>query len=234
MTENKKVIKHAKRLLFYIGGLFILAIGINISKSAQLGISPVSAIPYAAELIWGIELGKATLLIYAGLIALQIVILRKRYKPIQLLQIVCTYILSFFITYTSTQYLLVWLPIPSSYIFKLIYLLVSIVIIGIGVSFYLVSNYIPLPAEGLVNAIVQVSGDKLKFGNVKIAVDSGLVTVSAILSVVFLGGFQSVREGTILAAILVGKVVGFILKNYKQKILDWFDKGQIKNEELLT
>lgn len=228
------MVKTAKRLLFYIGGLFILAIGINISKTAALGISPVSAIPYAAELIWGVELGKATLIVYVGLIALQIILLRKNYKVIQLLQIVCTYILSFFITYTSTKYLLFWLPIPSNYAFKLAYLFISIVVIGIGVAFYLVSEFIPLPAEGLVNAIVKVSNDKLKFGNVKIGVDVSLVTISAILSLVFLGGLQSVREGTVLAAILVGKVVGYILKNYKQKILNWFDKGQVQSEEIIT
>ena len=38
--------KTAKRLLFYIGGIFLLAVGINISKLAGLGISPVSAVPY--------------------------------------------------------------------------------------------------------------------------------------------------------------------------------------------
>lgn len=224
------MIKTMKRLLFYIGGLFILAIGINISKVAQLGISPVSAIPYAAELIWSIELGKATLIAYVALIALQIILLRKDYKIIQLLQIVCTYILSFFITYTSTQYLLMWLPTPSNYVIKLIYLLVSIVVIGVGVAFYLVSDFIPLPAEGLMNAIVQISGDKLKFENVKIAVDSSLVIVSAVLSLVFLKDLKSVREGTVLAAILVGKVVGFIFKNYKHKIIAWFEKGETINE----
>ena len=222
--------KNLKRLLFYIGGLLILAIGINISKSAQLGISPVSAIPYAAELIWGIELGKATMIVYLVLMALQVVLLRKDYKIIQLLQIVCTYILSFFITYTGTKYLMFWLPIPTNYIVKLIYLFVSIVVIGIGVSFYLVSNFVPLPAEGLIKAIVQLSHDKLKFANIKIAVDCSLVSISAILSLVFLHQLKSVREGTVLAAVLVGKVVGYIFKNYKQGILDWFEKGETKDD----
>lgn len=222
------MIKNAKRLLFYIGGLLILAIGINISKVAGLGISPVSAIPYAAELIWGIELGKATMIVYVILMALQIVLLRKNYKAIQLLQIVCTYILGFFITYTGTKYLLIWLPTPANYIVKLIYLFISIVVIGIGVSFYLVSDFIPLPAEGLMKAIVQLSDDKLKFANVKIAVDCSLVLISAILSLVYLHQLKSVREGTVLAAILVGKVVGFIFKHYKHRVTDWFEKSEIE------
>lgn len=216
--------KTAKKLLFYVGGLFLLAIGVNISKAAQLGISPVSAIPYAMELIWSIELGTATLIFNILLIGAQIALLRKDYKPVQLLQIVCTYIFGIFITYTGRNYLLAWLPLPSSYIIKLLYLFVSIMIIGIGVSFYLIPNLVPLPAEGFMTAIVKKSNDKFKFANVKVAVDSSMVLVSAVLSIIFLGGLKSVREGTVLAALLIGKVVGIIFKKYKQGIAEWIGK----------
>ncbi len=216
--------KTTKKLILYLSGLLILATGVNISKAAQLGISPVSAIPYAIELIWDIDLGNATLFFNVLLIALQIILLRKNYKPVQLLQIVCTYLFGIFITYTGTDYLLFWLPVPSFYITKLIYLFISIMVIGIGVSFYLLPDFVPLPAEGLMNTIVELSKGKLKFANVKVAVDSCMVAVSAILSLVFLGGFKSVREGTVLAALLIGKVVGFIFKRYKQGIVEWIGR----------
>ena len=217
--------KTAKRLLFYIGGIFLLAIGINISKTAGLGISPVSAVPYALELIWGFDLARATILIQVICMALQILLLRKRYEIIQLLQIGCVYFLSFFIRYTSTDYLLFWLPLPSIYIIRLLYLFISIVIIGIGVSFYLVSDFVPLPVEGLMEAIVEVSNNRFEFSNVKVAVDSSLVLISAILSLIFLKEFKTVREGTILSAILVGKVVGYVFKHYRESITNWFEKG---------
>lgn len=223
-TEEFYLKKTAKKLLLYLSGLLILAIGVNISKAAQLGISPVSAIPYAIELIWGIDLGNATLIFNVILIAVQIILLRKNYRPIQILQIVCTYLFGVFITFTSRDYLLAWLPIPSSYIIQLVYLFVSIIIIGIGVSFYLIPNFVPLPAEGLMNAIVELSKGKLKFANVKVVVDSSMVLISAILSIMFLGGLKSVREGTVLAALLIGKVVGFIFKRYKQGITEWTER----------
>ena len=215
--------KIGKKIFLYLLGLLTLAIGINISKASQLGISPVSAVPYACELIWGIELGKASIIVYVILIVLQILLLRKNYKPIQLLQIVCTYLLGIFITYTGSDYLLSWLPIPTNYLVKLIYLFISIVVIGIGVSLYLIPNFVPLPAEGLMNAIVQISKDRLKFSNVKIAVDSSLVLFSAILSIIFLGELKTVREGTVLAALLVGQVVGFIFKHFKGLINEWIE-----------
>lgn len=224
--------KFIKKLLVYIVGILVLAIGINISKLSQLGISPVSAVPYACELIWGIELGKASLLVFIVLIFLQIVLLRKNYKAIQLLQLACTYILAIFITYTGKDYLLFWLPIPASYLIKLVYLFVSIIIIGIGVSLYLIPNLIPLPAEGLMKAIVELSKGKYKFSNVKVAVDSTLVGISALLSLVFLGELKSVREGTVLAALLVGKVVGLVFAYFKKPIGDWIEnsEGQLEND----
>lgn len=222
-THNMSQI--AKKSLCYIGGMFLIAFGINISKAAGLGISPVSAVPYAFELIWGIELGVASALVYMVLILLQIVILRKKFKAVQLLQFVCTYVLSFFITITSRKYfLLMWLPDPSNYAIRLIYCLISIVIIGIGVAFYLMPKWIPLPAEGLATAIAEVSQGKLQFHNAKILVDVSLVVISAILSFVFLGGLVTVREGTILAAILVGKVVGIVMKKCRERTLVWISK----------
>lgn len=215
-----------KKLFLYVIGLLMLAIGINIAKAAQLGISPVSAIPYACELIWGIELGRASIVVYIILLALQVLLLRKDFESKQLLQIVCTYISGIFITFTSTDYLLFWLPIPTNYLIKLAYLAISIVVIGIGVSLYLMPNFIPLPPEGLMAAIVQVSKGRFKFSNVKVSVDSSLVLISAILSIVFLGELKSVREGTVLAALLVGKVAGFISKHFEERIKEWIEKDE--------
>mgnify|MGYP000889349404 CR=1 FL=1 len=214
-----------KRVILYIAGLLILAIGINIAKAAQLGISPVTAVPYACELIWGIELGKASIIVYIILMVLQIILLRRNYEPKQLLQIICTYILGFFITYTSRDYLLYFLPLPTNYFVKLIYLFISIIVVGTGVALYLIPDLMPLPAEGLMNAIVQISNNRLKFSNVKVAVDSGLVLISAILSVIFLGELRSVREGTVLAALSIGKVVGFIFKYFKEPLIRWIEKA---------
>lgn len=216
--------KNSKKLLCYVGGMFLIAIGINISKAAGLGISPVSAIPYAVELIWGIELGISTAIVYMFLIAIQVILLRKKYKPIQLLQFLATYVLSFFITCTGRAHLLFWLPDPGNYAVSLVYLLISIMVIGIGVAFYLMPSWIPLPAEGLAKAIETVTNGKMPFHKCKIIVDTTLVVISALLSILFLHALLSVREGTILAAIFVGKVVGMVNKRYKLKIQEWMNK----------
>jgi uncharacterized membrane protein YczE len=213
--------KTVKRVFVYILGFFLLAIGINISKLASLGISPVSSMPYTVELVWGIELGKATIITYIGLILFQILLLGKEYKIRNLLQFISTYLLGTLITYTSSEYLLFWMPAPVTYIIKFIYLFISIIVIGFGIFLFLSAEIMPLPAEGLSQAIVKVSKEKINLGNAKIIVDTGMVFTSALVSLIFHGSLKSVREGTILTALLVGKVVGFLMKIYMERIRAW-------------
>lgn len=224
LKEKFNMKEGIKRTFLYLTGLLVIGIGINISKAAQLGISPVSAVPYALELIWGIELGRASILVYLGLIILQILLLRKKYRIVQLLQVVCTYLLGIFITYTDTSHLLFFLPLPSSYYMKLIYIFISIAFIGLGVFLYLIPNLTPLPAEGLVKSIVEISDYRLKFSQVKVGVDTGLVLISALLSLIFLGKLVTVREGTIISALLVGQVLGLIDKYSRDPLLVWMEK----------
>ena len=42
----------------YFIGLFIMTIGIALSVKSNLGVSPVSSIPYTITCVWGIEMGK--------------------------------------------------------------------------------------------------------------------------------------------------------------------------------
>lgn len=46
------------RLLYYFGGFFVMTIGIALSVKSNLGVSPVSSIPYTMTCVWGIEMGR--------------------------------------------------------------------------------------------------------------------------------------------------------------------------------
>lgn len=209
-----------KKAIFYCIGFLFIAIGIIFSKKSGTGISPVSCVPYALEMIWGIELGLGSRIIYAICILLQFIVLRK-FKPVILLQFFATFILGYFITFAN---LFIKLPDPTNYGIQLVYLVISFFIIGLGVALYIMPGFPPNPPEGLASAIAQASGGKLVFGNAKIIVDSTMVVISAILSLVFLGGLKTVREGTILAAIIIGKIVGVIMKKFRAKCVAWMEK----------
>ncbi len=75
------------RIPIYLIGLFIMTIGIALSVKSDLGVSPVSSIPYTMTCVWGIEMGKATILFHIGLVVLQLLILRADFRLINLLQV---------------------------------------------------------------------------------------------------------------------------------------------------
>ena len=56
------------RIPMYFVGLFLMTIGIAISVKSNLGVSPVSSIPYTMTCVWGIEMGKATILFHTCLL----------------------------------------------------------------------------------------------------------------------------------------------------------------------
>lgn len=207
----------AKKIVQYIGGLFLIAVGINISKLTKLGISPVSSVPRAGELIWGFTLGTATIAVHIICILIQFIILRKRFKAINILQVLVGVAFGYIIDLTGTDpnafgHLLLGFPVPQTYLMRMVYMLVSVVLIGLGVYVYMKPGWVPIAADGLSKAVAEVSGKP--FGNCKTVVDTCLVLIATALQVIFLGGLASfasdkvvVREGTFIAAIFVGQVV---------------------------
>lgn len=74
-------------LVVYLIGLFIMTLGISMSVKSNLGVSPVSSIPYTITCITELEMGKATILFHIVLVALQFVILRGAFQIKSLLRL---------------------------------------------------------------------------------------------------------------------------------------------------
>lgn len=235
-----KVLKKILAVLVYLLGLSIIAIGINISKLSGLGISPVSSIPGVLSKAVNVSLGSMVIAVYCVLVLAQVLVLRKKFRPINILGIPVAIIFGLLVDFlgiakftptlagikigitkefTGLLYFLNDIA-PTNYFLKLLCLLISIVVIGIGVYIYLQPKLVPMPAEGLAGAISEVSGRA--FGNCKTIVDMSMILVAALLQIILLGGFSSfvdapvVREGTLLAAFCVGQVVKFIAKTVKK------------------
>ncbi len=227
----KKVLDFTKRLLIYLVGMLIIALGINVSKMSGLGISPVSSIPGVLNAIWSqLTLGTMVIIVYCVLVLAQVIVLRKDFKLKNVLGVPVAIVFGWMVDLLGIDpnafgHLLLHFPKPQGYIMQFLYLIVSILIIGVGVFVYLKPKLVPMPAEGLAMAISQKTTKP--FGNCKTAVDVSLIFIALVLQIIFLGGFDSfaagkavVREGTILSAICVGQVVKIlnrILSNSNKK-----------------
>lgn len=214
ITLNKLPIYILKRYLLLLVGLSIMAFGVAFSIKASLGTSPISSVPYVISLFTPLTVGTATITMHCVFILLQILILRKNYHPIQLMQLPVAF---FFGYLTDFGVWAVQGITCNTYWQQWIVCLIGILLVAVGVSFEVKAGVVVLAGEGVVLAICKVFPKK-KFGYMKVGFDVTLVVIACVLSIVFTGRLQGVREGTVAAALLVGliaKQLGKLLARWK-------------------
>lgn len=198
------------RLFFLCLGLSIMALGIAFSIKAELGTSPISSAPYVTSVISGLSVGVTTIVINTAFILIQIVILRNQYDCFQLLQFPAVILFGMMID--LAEYIIQGITL-SSYFTQWILCILGIFLVALGVSIEVMADLVTTPGEGIVLAVCKIS--PIKFGNMKVIFDLTLVCISILLSLLFLGHLDGVREGTVAAAVLVGliaKQTGKVMK----------------------
>ena len=188
-----------KRYIIFLVGLFVNSLGVSLITKANLGTSPISSIPYVLSLNFPLTLGNFTIIFSILLIILQLFILRKNFKLEHLLQIPISILFGYFIDLTMLLFSFVN---PTAYIAKLIYLLIGCVILGFGVYMEVLADVAMLPGESFVRAIVQTW--HREFGSTKVCFDVSMAVIDAALSFILAHRLDGVREGTVIAALLVG------------------------------
>ncbi len=194
----------AQRWAWFVIGVFINAFGIALITKAALGTSPISSVPYVVSLEVPISFGVATFILNMVYIVLQAVLLRRDFKPFQWLQILVN--VGFSASIDVGMALLSWFT-PTILFEELAALLLGCVLLGFGVSIEVAPNVLLVPGEGIVRAISTVT--HRRFGSCKVAFDSTLVAIAAVLSFIFFGYLNGLGVGTITSALLVGSVVNF-------------------------
>ena len=215
-----------KRYLIFLVGLFVNSLGVSLITKANLGTSPISSIPYVLSLNFPFTLGNFTIFFSIFLIVLQLIILRKNFKLEHILQIPVSIIFGYFID--LTMILFSWVN-PEAYIMKIVYLLIGCLILGVGVYMEVLADVVMLPGESFVRAIVLTW--KTNFGTTKICFDVSMAVIAAVLSFVFAGRLDGVREGTVIAALLVGFIARLIGKKLAfLKDMIFLETASVENE----
>lgn len=199
----------AKRYLVFLVGLFINSLGVSLITKADLGTSPISSIPYVLSLNFPLTLGEFTIMFSLLLIFLQLIILGRNFKLEHLLQVPVSIAFGYFIDLCMALLSFVQ---PKAYPVKVVDLLIGCVILGFGVFLEVVADVVMLPGESFVRSIV--FRWKTEFGVTKVCFDVSMTVIAAVLSFVFQGRLNGVREGTVVAAILVG----FIARLFGRKL----------------
>lgn len=197
--KNRTVNNLIRRYLTLLVGLFIMSFGVAFSIKAGLGTSPVSSIPYVLSMILPMTVGETTILVNCCLVIIQILLLRRQFELVQLIQVPVA------IAFGYLTDLAVWVLssiTPVAYWQQWVFCILGILLVGVGVSFEVTADVVTMAGEGVALALVKTV--KAPFAKAKISVDCSLVIIAVVLSFLFLHTLAGVREGTVAAAIFVG------------------------------
>lgn len=209
ITIDKGVImiKTFNRVAIYFLGLFLITVGVNLSIISNLGISPISALNLPISLVLGIDFGTMTIIAYSSFVLIQMILLKDKFKKKNLLQAVFSFAFGYFVNLTGQMLSFIT---PHSYFEQFALMLLGVVICAIGASMYIVMDIVPNAPEGLNLAISERF--RMPFSKAKTINDVVFVLIGFLIAVLFLDGVTIVREGTLVSALITGKIIGVILK----------------------
>lgn len=193
------------RVFFYIIGLLVLALGITLNTKTNMGVSPLISVAFCVASLLKENVGDVTLIWYIVFVAVEIIchIGLKRYKtiPADILQIPLSIVFTRFMNLFSD----VIPDMTGSVVTRGIFLVIAIVLTGVGIGLTLNVRLIPNPGDGIVQALSDCCGRKVS--TVKNMLDAFCVLITVVISMVFSGKLIGIGVGTILAVIFVGRTV---------------------------
>lgn len=222
MTKKEKIISFVWQHALLLVSLYLMTLGVVLCVKSCLGSSVISSLPFVFSLAGTLgnvpawTIGDYTIAMNFILVFCQLLILRKKFEPIQLFQLIIGFVfgwlidLNMFLTFGLTC-----TTLPS----QLFAQFLGCTIMGIGIAFEVRCGSVTMPGEGISIVVSQVT--RRPFAKVKIGVDSSLVLLAVGSCYLFFGSWQwnVIGAGTIFAMIYVGLVVKFIAPH-----LGWFDR----------
>lgn len=204
-----------RRYLLFCVALFVNALGIAFITRAALGTSPITSVTYVLSMFTPFTIGEWTIMLNILFVVLEpFMMTRQDLKEdlrMFLLQIPISFCFGIFID-ICMHYILFWLN-PATYPSMIIALLIGCVILAVGIALEVKANAAMMAGEYFVKVITRRF--RGEFGYIKLGFDVTLVAIACILSLIFMSGIYGVREGTVIAALIVGPIVHFVSPYYK-------------------
>lgn len=204
---NRTVPNAVLRIAVMLVGVSFVAASVGLTRATGLGTSPISCVPTTLSFFTPLTIGGWTFVMNLVFVTIQIILLRRGFPVVQLLQI--PYVFVFSAEIDLFMPLFTYFPMDN-YILQLLWSVVGCFMTAFGVFLQVKASFLTLPGEGVVLAIAKVS--KGPFPKIKIGFDSSLVLIAVVISLVAMGGLYGVREGTIISALTVGAIVGLFNK----------------------
>ena len=201
---QNRIIEKAGRYGLFLVGLFIASMGVAFSTKAGLGTSPVASVPYSISLVSSLfTFGGWLNLLSVIQIAVQIIVMKGKCNYVEIaIQTVLAFVYGYL---TNLSCYIIRDLSADSYMVQLGYMLLGCFILAFGIWIQVKGGVAMLPGEAMNRAISIRTGRR--YENIKILFDVIYILLSAAICLIFLHRLEGVREGSIIAAVLVGNII---------------------------
>lgn len=223
MSKKDMIVSFLWQHVLLLVSLCVMTFGVAVCVRSMLGSSVISTLPYVFETagqryerVPSLTIGQYTYIMNAVLVVGQLAVLRRRFEPVQLFQLLVGFVFGSLIDLNMA--LTTWLH-PVSLWSKALAQVAGCTVLGVGIALEVRCGSVTMPGEGFPVAVSKVTG--IEFPRVKICVDTSLVVLAVIFCYVFFGAWQwyIVGVGTLFAMVYVGMVV-----RQTGRHLGWFDR----------
>ena len=227
------------RIVFYLLGLLVLALGLTLNTKAGLGVSPIISVSFSVAEIWDFNFGNTTLVLYALFVVVEMALHLMQYrrfrsddiahaKQANLRLTLLLDVLQFPLSLVFTRFLNLfsgWIPtletdyagsFLGSFPGRVLFLCLAIVLTGVGAAASLDMRLVPNPGDGIVQAIADTVGKSVGF--TKNCFDLCNITITIGISMVFADRLTGVGVGTVVAVIGVGRVIALFNRVAQQQM----------------
>lgn len=203
-----------RRYLLFAIALFVNAMGVAYITKAALGTSPITSVTYVASMFTPLTMGQWTIILNLLFVLLELPFMTRRQVKDDLRMYVSQIVITFFFGLCIDLCMFIIQDLnPVVYISKIVNLLIGCIILAMGIALEVKADVAMMAGEYFVRVLVKKFHKD--FGYLKLAFDWSLVALAVILSLCFMGGIYGVREGTVIAALLVGPIVHFVTPYYR-------------------
>lgn len=202
------------RIVLLVVGVILCSVGTAFTTRTSLGAGSVSGLCINIELMTGTKQGTILAVINYICFVVQIMLLGKKFKLTQVMQIFMASIFGVTLNFFVYDIPFITNLAQQSYGIRMSMFLIGVVLSTFGVSTMNKADLVFLPYEGFCNALIYRLNKP--FGKVRPYIDGVIVGSSILLIIIMRLPNISVREGTIIMTILFGKLVAlFNKKVYK-------------------
>ncbi len=187
-----------------LGVVVVNSLGVQLMLHSGSGISAISSLPYAFSLVLPqLTLGTWTYL-FQGLLVLSLMVLQRRFIP--------SYLFSFVVGFAFGKMLDVYDPwvsaLPAGGLWPVVWFALGYGWIVVGIALSNRCGLPIIPTDLFPRELAQITG--IPYPRIKISFDVICLSLTAGMTLLFLGRLEGLGIGTVAAALTMGKAVGLM------------------------